>query len=763
MIISQSGIVDIIPEYNRALRPIFCVSEGDADSRMINITVQNAGNNFNIPEGASVYVAGKKLDGTIFTYECTYSGYIVTFPITEQMSAASGLVLCEIQIVVAGDPLGSANFCFWVEPSPIENGTTSESDLNIFVQAIADLGGYEFLTDEVAVLSARMDQFARLPDGSLSTAADAELVDIRVKANGTTVATAGDAVREQISNVVSAIDSAYDDLDKSVITTAGATKTLTAEAGIYSNTGALRYTQYENLVHYNISVSVGDRYQIKAYSQGDATTPFCVFFDANNDFIGLIPSGDNAVVIKTITVPIGAAVMAINHNTQTQPAYCYEINTVSTKEYIDGIAVKNTEDISVIAPKKYEDVVVIPEGEAGLVNLNGNVQYAQYAQFKHYSFDVSQLQWYKVTLKSQNNTSIPYGIIYDATETIIERLFSENVGQAGAVETHEFSIPQNGVRLVLNNDTTAVALSVYLGNYESVADYVTSTIKSYWNGKKIVWFGTSIPAGVTAAGAADGSGSYPARIGEMLGATMYNESVGSSQVRAGAHGSITTDDQMGYGGCSAVGLMYSLSLSSAEKQEIADNWDSKWKNIITWYGDQVNFANLQAYKNSSWDIKLAKYLSGGSVGQCDLYVFDHGYNDSIRTLGYTDLSDEPATPNDRSYFLGAMRFLFEKILSDNPKAQILIIGHYCTDGRSGNFLTKYVTDAQTKLANIWQYPFIETWKYMGFSHQQITVNGSTTTPAQSWMPDDVHPSSDSTGAALKHYAEVLLPLVDAVR
>lgn len=578
--------------------------------------------------------------------------------------------------------------------------------------------------------------------------------------------TTGDNITElnkESKNMTSAMKTVYEDLDLSVITTIGAGETLKSEAGIYSNTGALRYAQYENLVHYNVNVSAGDRYKIKAYSQGDETNPFCVFFDSDNQFIGTVPSGDNAVVIKNVTVPIGAVIMSINHNTHTQAAYCYNINTISTKEYIDGIAVKNKEDISVIAPKKYEDAMSIPTGEDGVLNLNGNVQYAQYAQFKHYYFDVAQFQWYRVTLKSQNNTSIPYGLVYDATGAIIERLFSENVGQTGAVETHEFAIPQNGVRLALNNDTSAVTLSVYSGSYDSVANYIADTVGSYWKGKKIVWFGTSIPAGVTAAGAANGSGSYPARIGEMLGATMYNESVGSSQVRAGAHGSISEDDPMGYGGCSAVGLMYSLALSSEEKQEIADNWESKWKNIITWYGDQVNFANLQAYKNSSWDIKLAKYLSGGSVGQCDLYVFDHGYNDSIRTLGYTDLSDDPTTPNDRSYFLGAMRFLLEKILSDNPKAQILIIGHYCTDGRSGNFLTKYVTDAQTKLAEIWQYPLIETWKYMGFNHQQIAVNGSTTTPAQSWMPDDVHPSSDTTGAALKHYAEVLCPLVDAVR
>lgn len=201
MIISQNGAVDLIPEYNRALRPIFCVSEGDANSRTINLTVTSAGEVFTIPEGAEVYVAGKKQDNTIFTYQCAYSGYIVSFPVAEQMSAANGLVLCELQIVVAGDPLGSANFCYWVEPSPIANGSSSESDLNIFEQAIAALGGYDYLTGEVATLSARMDQFARLPDGSLSTAADAELADIRVEANGKTATTAGDAVREQITNM----------------------------------------------------------------------------------------------------------------------------------------------------------------------------------------------------------------------------------------------------------------------------------------------------------------------------------------------------------------------------------------------------------------------------------------------------------------------------------------------------------------------------------------------------------------------------------
>lgn len=190
MIISQSGKVDLIPEYNRALRPIFCVSEGDADSRMINLSVQNAGENFTIPGSAAVYVAGRKKDNTIFTYQCMFSGYIVTFPVSAQMSAEDGIVLCELQIVVNSEPLGSANFVYWVEPSPIENGIASESDLNIFEQAIALLSNFDHFYANVegmvteAVGNIQIHEGQTVIDASLSVsgaAADAKATGDKIK------------------------------------------------------------------------------------------------------------------------------------------------------------------------------------------------------------------------------------------------------------------------------------------------------------------------------------------------------------------------------------------------------------------------------------------------------------------------------------------------------------------------------------------------------------------------------------------------------
>lgn len=308
-----------------------------------------------------------------------------------------------------------------------------------------------------------------------------------------------------------------------------------------------------------------------------------------------------------------------------------------------------------------------------------------------------------------------------------------------------------------------------------------------WYGKTIIWFGTSIPEGKRVTD----NKSYPQLVGEMLGANVINMALSSSCARA----NVRTGD---YVDGHAENMLYSLSQTAEEKENMITNWDS----IVPVLRNGSDFATLtdsqkEKCRASTFEKRLLPYLDG-TYEMPDLFVFDHGHNDykykmpdgssditlhaNTDTIGNGLLADDtymtandfenlkhfmditnlnpaqnPATLHsmNRNCFEGAMNFLIELILYHNPRARIVFVGNY------GYGKTELDSEHAT-LSDLWNFPLIEVGKYLGWSGKWIPGSkdywgdGKYDMSAQRvYVKDGTHPHTDTTGQALDMYAKVI--------
>ena len=129
-------------------------SQYDSLFRVIQFSLYNGINEFSIPDNCVVTIRGTKKDLTGFEYQCEYEGNVVTFPIQSQVTVLPGKVPAEIRVTSGNEIIGSWNFVFLVEESPLdENTIISETDLPLLeaaLEASAQAESYKDLAEQSA-------------------------------------------------------------------------------------------------------------------------------------------------------------------------------------------------------------------------------------------------------------------------------------------------------------------------------------------------------------------------------------------------------------------------------------------------------------------------------------------------------------------------------------------------------------------------------------------------------------------------------------
>ena len=132
---NQTLNLNLIPS---GVPPVVHVSQYDNQINALTLKIYNGTATYTIPTNAAVLINGVKPDKNVFSFAAaSYSGNTVICNVEQQMTACSGVVVCELRIRTASEIIGTCNFVLQVEEAPLhDDSVISETMIPLIEQAV---------------------------------------------------------------------------------------------------------------------------------------------------------------------------------------------------------------------------------------------------------------------------------------------------------------------------------------------------------------------------------------------------------------------------------------------------------------------------------------------------------------------------------------------------------------------------------------------------------------------------------------------------
>lgn len=300
-------------------------------------------------------------------------------------------------------------------------------------------------------------------------------------------------------------------------------------------------------------------------------------------------------------------------------------------------------------------------------------------------------------------------------------------------EADEYTVIAYG-EYVNGEETVRLYSAAFAESYNEAFSKSGEIIKTMLENKRVLWIGTSIPAGTA-------NNNYPAMVADMAGVSaMYNMAVGSSPAAAGKFDRADPEngDPLGIKNAHWQMAGYGLAQTAEEKLDILTNFST-----YNFYQAPSTLTDAERVKilNTSYERRVDPYISGN--GKVDIVFYNHGYND-YGYFGEENMQYGGLYSEDRSTFYGATNFILNRIKSANPDVQIIIVGHYSDSGREGVPSDRPgVNTALKAYAEEFGYPYLDIAPSLGEDFYTL-------------FNDHVHPHKDTTGTANRKIAEAIM-------